>query len=209
MIRAGFLDSLTDSEKEFWNTLTERRQERLLSVLKHRTYHISLVLDEVDDGRNQSAILRSCDAFGIQKVSVIRGRGGYAPRRSISRGVDSWLEVRNYRERKAAYQDLKNEGYSIYLSGMNPESTPLDELDVTSPVAIVFGNEHDGVSKESFPYADGFFHIPMSGFVESLNVSVAAAFSAGILVKRARELSGSIQISEAEQLKLLRQWIQK
>jgi tRNA (guanosine-2'-O-)-methyltransferase len=135
-----------------------------------------LVLDRIADPHNSSAVLRSADAFGVQRVHVIVGEQGFRASRGVSKGTHRWLDVVRYETADACARRLRDEDYSVFVAAMGGE-THLVDLHMRPRLAVVFGNEHRGVSPEMRDLADGTFSIPMCGFVESLNISVAAAIT--------------------------------
>ncbi len=134
------------------------------------------VLEDVSDPHNTSAVLRSCDAFGVQQVHAVPGSWGFQVTHKISRGTHRWLDVVAHESAEECAEALKKEGRQIIVASMDGDLSPSDLADVPRP-AIVFGNEHRGPSKTMRDFADGVFAVPMVGFVESLNVSVAAAIT--------------------------------
>ena len=144
-----------------------------------------LVLDCISDPHNSSAVLRSADAFGVQTVHVVVGEHGFRASRGVSKGTHRWLDVVRYETAEACARRLKQNGYAIYVAAMGADTQPGD-LQETSRLAVAFGNEHRGVSPEMRSFADGTFSIPMRGFVESLNISVAAAITMQALARDGR-----------------------
>jgi len=165
--------------------VTPERVARIEEVVGNRTDNLVLVLDCIADPHNSSAVLRSADAFGVQSVHVIVGEHGFRASRGVSKGTHRWLDVVRYENAEACARRLKQDGYSIYVAVMGAETQP-EDLHDRSRLAVVFGNEHRGVSPEMRSFADGTFSIPMRGFVESLNVSVAAAIAMQALARDGR-----------------------
>lgn len=155
--------------------VTAKRLARLSGVVEGRTHDVAIALEELIDPHNVSAVLRSCDAFGIQNIHVIVGTRGFRASRGVARGTHRWLDYHFHETATECIDALQGDGYKVYLAAMDGDVT-LDELG-KGKVAVVFGNEHHGVSDEMRAKADGVFAIPMVGFVESLNVSVAAAIT--------------------------------
>jgi tRNA (guanosine-2'-O-)-methyltransferase len=156
--------------------VTPERLGRIDEVVRGRTDSLVLVLDCITDPHNSSAVLRSADAFGVQTVHVIVGTQGFRASRGVSKGTHRWLDIVRFESAETCARRLKRDGYAIYVAAMGSETKP-EDLRNTPRLAVVFGNEHRGVSAEMLDFADGTFAIPMRGFVESLNVSVAAAIT--------------------------------
>jgi tRNA (guanosine-2'-O-)-methyltransferase len=165
--------------------VTPERLQRIEEVVGSRTDDLVLVLDGIADPHNSSAVLRSADAFGVQSVHVIVGEHGFRASRGVSKGTHRWLDVVRYESAQACARHLKQDGYAIYVAAMGAETQP-EDLHDRSRLAVVFGNEHRGVSPDMQSFADGTFSIPMRGFVESLNVSVAAAITMQALARDGR-----------------------
>lgn len=165
--------------------VTPARLRRIEEVVAGRTDDLVVVLDRIGDPHNSSAVLRSADAFGVQEVHAIVGDHGFRASRGVSKGTQRWLDVTRYESAEACARRLKADGYTIYVATMDGETTP-ERLRETSRLAVVFGNEHHGVSPSMRRLADGTFSIPMRGFVESLNISVAAAITLQTLMRDGR-----------------------
>lgn len=158
------------------NAITERRKEKIIAVASARQDSLRLVLENVHDPHNVSAVFRSCDAVGIPKVSLIYNIEKYPKIGSkSSASAFKWVQKEKFADVKTCYQTLRNEGFTILASSLKANSLNLYELDLTKKVALVFGNEHRGISDEAEEFADTIFYIPMHGMVQSLNISVAAA----------------------------------
>ena len=171
--------------KALCGVVTPERLQRIQEVVDGRTESLVVVLDRIADPHNSSAVLRSADAFGVQNVLSIVGEHGFRASSGVSKGTQRWLDVVRHDSAEACARRLKDAGYSIYVAAMGGEATPEDLREVPR-LAVVFGNEHRGVSPEMRALADGTFSIPMRGFVESLNVSVAAAITLQTLTRDGR-----------------------
>ena len=156
--------------------VTPERLRRIEEVVEGRTDDLAVVLDQIEDPHNASAVLRSADAFGVQNVHAIVGTSDFRASRGVSKGTHRWIDVTRYESEEACARRLKADGYAIYVATMDGETTPA-QLQEQRRLAVVFGNEHRGVSPQMRSLADGTFSIPMRGFVESLNISVAAAIT--------------------------------
>ena len=156
----------------------ERRAEKFRRVLSMRQGDLTVVLENIHDPHNVSAILRSCDAVGVLRVELLYTVEKF-PRigKKSSSSASKWLDRRKHTSVTECYAALREEGFRVYATRLGASSTSLYDLDLSRPSALVFGNEHRGVSGEAAELADGNFHIPMVGMIQSLNVSVAAAVS--------------------------------
>jgi tRNA (guanosine-2'-O-)-methyltransferase len=181
--------------------VTPKRLQRIEEVVEGRTDDLVVVLDRVADPHNASAVLRSADAFGVQSVHAIVGAHGFRASRGVSKGAQRWLDVTRYETAEACARRLKSDGYAIYVASMDSERTP-ENLHEEHRLAVVFGNEHRGVSPEMRTLADGTFSIPMRGFVESLNISVAAAITLQALTRNGRR-----RLEPARQRELLARFL--
>lgn len=155
---------------------SSRRQQRIADVLGRRLPGITVVLENIHDPHNVSAILRSCDAIGVVGVELLYTTEKF-PRigRKSSSSASKWIDRRKHGSVEACFAALRAEGYRILATRVEPGAPALFEVDLTGPVAFVLGNEHRGVSDEASRAADGLVQIPMRGMIESLNVSVATA----------------------------------
>jgi tRNA (guanosine-2'-O-)-methyltransferase len=157
---------------------SERRAGKFRRVLAQRQPDLTVVMENIHDPHNVSAVLRSCDAVGVLCVDLLYNVEKF-PRvgRKSSSSANKWLERRSYTTVDECYAALRQGGFRIYATHLSAGAVSLYDLDLTVPVALVLGNEHRGVSDEAAEKADGNFHIPMMGMIQSLNVSVAAAVS--------------------------------
>ena len=157
--------------------MTPEREARLKNVLDKRQDDLTVVLENVFDPHNISAVMRTCDAVGIQDVHVLNTKIGkhkkWGTRSSSS--AASWLTVHQYADASACFAELRKKNPLILTTHLSFSAVSLFEIDFTKPVALVFGNEHDGVSEEIRSLADGNFIIPQVGMIRSLNISVACA----------------------------------
>jgi tRNA (guanosine-2'-O-)-methyltransferase len=159
--------------------MTPERYNRMLSVIKNRQTNLTVVMENVNDPHNISAVMRTCDAVGIQDIYVLNtkiAKHDYFGVKSSSSAA-KWLTVHQFSNVADCFEALRKNYNKIYTTHLSSDAVSLYELDFTDSVALVFGNEHDGVSAESIAMADGNFIIPQLGFIQSLNISVACAVS--------------------------------
>ncbi len=187
--------------------LTDQRRQRMLAVAAHRTQRVRLLLEGLHDPHNISACLRSAEAFGVQKVDVM-SQGRRYRGTGVARGSTQWLDIQNWSDPAACLADLRAQGVVI-AAGYPSAPYTLHDLPLDRPLAVLFGNEHAGVTDFWWQNVDYRFTIPMVGMVESLNVSVSAALSLFELTHRSRRELGEDQyyLPWAEQKRLLNRWI--
>jgi len=165
--------------------LVPERRARIDAVVANRTRTLTVVMEAFCDPQNVNAVLRTCEAFGIQELHAVEGvMKPYDRNKKISQNADKWLDVRRWSSTGECLAHLKGEGFAIYATHLDDGTRSLDALPFAGKVALVFGNEHRGVSDEALALADATYAIPMRGFVQSLNVSVAAAISIAKAVER-------------------------
>lgn len=191
---------------------TERRKNKIVSVINARQKSLHVVLENIHDPHNVSAIFRTCDSVGVGKVSLLYNQEPF-PKigKKSSASANKWIEKEKYKDVKSCFSKLKEEGFKIIVSSISDDSKNIYEFDLTQKTAIVLGNEHRGVSEEAIKLADEKFIIPMYGMVQSLNVSVAAAV---VLyeAQRQRQLKGMYKKSEFSEEELnikINEWLNK
>jgi tRNA (guanosine-2'-O-)-methyltransferase len=159
--------------------MTPERYNRMLSVIKNRQTNLTVVMENVNDPHNISAVMRTCDAVGIQDLYILNtkiAKHDYFGVKSSSSAA-KWLTVHQFTDAKECFEALRKNYNKIYTTHLSTNAVSLYDIDFTDSVALVFGNEHDGVSEETIAMADGNFIIPQLGFIQSLNISVACAVS--------------------------------
>jgi len=188
--------------------LTAERRQKLEKTAAARTDYLRLVVQDIHNDHNVSACLRSAEAFGIQNIDVVNLHEKFKAS-SVARGVEDWLSVRRLRSIEHCAEELKASGYKIAAGVPSPTALPLHAVPLAQPLAVVFGNEHDGIDQAWAPYIDYQFTIPMVGFVESLNISVSCAVTLYDLTARARLTVPPAQyhLTDEAQRALLCQWI--
>jgi len=191
--------------------VSERRRGRLHDVLQERTNHLQLVLEDVYQTHNFSAVLRSADIFGIQTTNFIENRNKYKISEDVSMGSTQWLTLNRFQHHPnntvACLTDLKDKGYKIVATSLHKNSVSLDEIDISNPFALVFGTELTGITKDVEDMADEFVQLPMYSFTESFNISVCAALCMYHLSSRIRKEVPNYQLSEAEKEDIYIDWL--
>jgi len=188
------------------NILTDNRKERFLSVLEKRTKHFTIVVEDVFQMHNTSAVMRSCEVFGIQELNVIEQRYGKKIDKEIAMGAQKWVDINQFDSVTNCISTLKDKGYQIIATTPHENDCLLEDFDITKPSALFFGTERDGLSEEILEKADGFLKIPMVGFTESLNISVSAAIIIQNLTNRLQKSDIDWHLSEEEILEKRLSW---
>jgi tRNA (guanosine-2'-O-)-methyltransferase len=179
---------------------TEERKEKIRAVIEKRQPSLTVVAENITDPHNLSAMLRSCDAVGVLEVCLIYDGSQPFPKlgEKSSASAKKWVKVRKFRSVIECYKHLRESGKLIYTTHLGIESKSLYELDLTREIALVFGNEHSGISDEAAELSDGNFIIPQVGMIKSLNISVACAVSL-YEAFRQRQLAGMYKFPQMDE----------
>lgn len=183
-----------------------RRLERILDALDQRMDGLEIVVEAVRRRHNVSAILRSADAFGVHRVHLVTG--SFKPSIGASRGSERWLDLQFHPTTTSCVQALRARGFRVWVADLSDSAIPPEQVPVDGPCALLFGSELAGVTPEAHAVADGVVTIPMYGFAESLNVSVAAALVLRTLGERRRTLAGA-GLPEPTRTATLRKWVER
>lgn len=187
--------------------------QRFDSVLAERTRHFTVILEDLYQKHNQSAIVRSCDVFGVQDLHIIENKYVSYTSNQVAKGAQKWLDFKLYdsvnHNTQSCIDAVKNSGYQLIVTTPHNDSCFVNDFAISKKSAFVFGVEKEGVSEQMMEQADGFIKIPMYGFTESLNVSVAAAIILQNVTDRMRKSDVNWKLSENEKLELKLQWMKK
>ncbi|MEL0457096.1 RNA methyltransferase [Flavobacteriaceae bacterium SZ-1-7] len=189
--------------------LTPKRLDRFKYVLSQRTKHFTVATEDVYQLHNTSAVIRSCDVFGIQEVNIIEERNTKRIDREIAMGAQKWVDLNRYHSVKDCIADLKQKGYQIVATTPHTNDCVLHEFDETKKSCFFFGRETEGLSEEVLNAADCYLKIPMVGFTESLNISVSAAIILQHVTTKLKQTEIHWQLSENERLEKQMDWIKK
>lgn len=206
------MSSIESCIETLYEFITDERKERFEEVLEKRTKHITLILEDLYQSRNISAVMRSADGFGLQELHIIEDNHKWTGTKSVSKGASSWLTLHKYKGEDPVtdcIENLKARGFRIvatspHKSGYTPDSLPIDK-----PLAIVMGTELTGISDKLMSQVDDYVEIPMYGFSESFNVSVAASIALNRVRTRIEEAGVNNGLSEEEKQKLRMVWAYK
>ncbi len=193
--------------------VTDKRKKLFKKILENRTRHFTVVLEDIYQPHNSSAVVRTCDIFGVQDIHVIENKYVNKVSRYVAKGSQKWLDFYRYRSdgdnTKDCIENLRNKGYQIIATTPHNDSCLLSDFDISKKTAFVFGVEKEGVSDTILEAADGFLKIPMVGFTESLNISVAAAIILQDATTKLRNSEVDWQLSSKEKEIIYLNWIEK
>jgi tRNA (guanosine-2'-O-)-methyltransferase len=196
----------------FYNIISESKQEMFDRIAADRTKHVTVVLETIMKEHNWSAVMRTCDCFGIQNLHAIEKNAEFAIQREISKGAGTWVDLETHTTGEnpsiECLTTLKNKGYRI-ISTSPHAKMEISQLPVDKPIALVFGTERSGITPEVEEFSDELVKIPMYGFTESFNISVSAAICLNMLRNKLKNSSLHWKLSHEEQVKLKIDWCSK
>lgn len=193
--------------------LTDNRKARFEEVLAQRTRHFTVVLEDIYQKHNTSAVVRSCDVFGVQDLHIIENKYNSYVSNQVAKGAQKWIDFHEYNQYEyntdRCINTLRSKGYQIIATTPHNDSCLLEDFDISKKSAFVFGVEKGGVSDYILTEADGYLKIPMVGFTESLNISVAAAIILQNVTTRLKKSEVHWQLSENEKNEKRLDWCKK
>jgi len=190
--------------------LTDNRKRVINKVLGNRTRYVTVVLEDIYQSQNASAIVRTCDCLGIQNIHIIEDRNKFVLNPDVIRGADGWLDIQKYKNTQQSIDNLKQQGYRIVATSPHEGCVNPDNINLQNgKTAIIFGTESTGITNIVKTSADEFLHIPMFGFTESLNISVAAAITLYTIVNRLHSSTLDWQLTNKEIADIKLKWLLK
>jgi tRNA/rRNA methyltransferase len=189
--------------------ITEERKERFLQVISARTNHFTVAMEDVFQMHNTSAVVRTCEVFGVQQAHSIEGRFGKRLDAKIAMGAQKWVDVFRYNDTQSCIDALRAQGYQIVATTPHKDAYLLNDFDISKKSAFFFGTEKEGLSQQVLSQADTYLKIPMVGFTESLNISVAVAIVLQQLTDKLRRSQVAWQLTDEERLSTLINWTKK
>lgn len=189
--------------------ITEERKERFLQVISARTNHFTVAMEDVFQMHNTSAVVRTCEVFGVQQAHSIEGRFGKRLDAKIAMGAQKWVDVFRYNDTQSCIDALRTQGYQIVATTPHKDAYFLNDFDISKKSAFFFGTEKEGLSQQVLSQADTYLKIPMVGFTESLNISVAVAIVLQQLTDKLRRSQVAWQLTDEERLSTLINWTKK
>ena len=189
--------------------ISEKRKERFTEILNERTDYITVAVEDVFQMHNTSAVVRSCESFGVQTAHLIEGKYGQRLDEEIAMGAQKWVDIKRYKDSKAVIDSLRRQGYKIVATSPHADSSLLQNFEINSKTALFFGTENKGLSDHVLETADSHLKIPMVGFTESLNISVSAAIILQHLTTKLKASDIDWRLTEEEKLERRLDWTKK
>lgn len=203
-------EQLIDYLKKF---MSPERVEKVDRIIGDRTRHVTILLENLYQSQNASAVLRSAECLGIQDIHVVENNNQFEVHPDIALGSSKWLTIHQYNQEEnntlTAIQNLKKQGYRVLATMPNQNDCMIEDVDLSVPTAFMFGTELTGLSEEAIALADGYVKIPMYGFTESFNISVSAAILMNTVAKRLRESDIPWQLSPVQKDEIMLDWCKK
>ncbi len=205
-----YIEWLTERIDYLTEFMTPERRETLESTISKRTHQMTILSENTFHSQNASALMRHCEAFGLQRMHAVEELCDFKTYADIVRGTDKWVDLTRYTNTTDAIKALKAEGYRIVATTPHLQDSSPETFDVgAGKFALVFGTEHSGISQQIIDEADEFLQIPMCGMVESLNVSASAAILIYMLSQRLRDTTDGWELTDVEQRELLYRWLRE
>jgi len=190
--------------------LSAHRAGRVIDVVAGRLTSITVVLENLVDNHNASAVLRTCEGLGVQAMHVVEQPNKWEKNKAIARSADDWVNVAKHKGLARCLGDLTAQGFDLYAADVGPGCVSVADIDVTRKVALVFGSEHSGLSKRALALTEHRFTVPMHGMVESFNVSVSAAVALWEVTQRRRRALGAAgDLSDADAVLLALRYLKR
>jgi tRNA (guanosine-2'-O-)-methyltransferase len=200
--------------QHFEQFISESRKAIISKVLSQRTRHVTVVLEDIFQSQNSSAVVRTCECMGLQDIHIIENTTKYFVNTRVLKGANKWMNLIRYRGKGVdntalCFSQLRAVGYKIYTADPSEEGISIHDISTEEPCAIVFGNELNGATEYALTKCDQRVRIPMFGFTESLNISVSAAICLSTLITKLRDQEGNYGLSAAECELLTLEWYRK
>jgi len=175
---------MPDLQQVLESQVTPERIEKIERVVANRTYGLTVVLEDIFQGHNAAAVLRSCECFGVQNIHCVELRNEFRPSDEVSMGAHKWLDIYRYGSTVDAIERLKADGYRTVATTLREGAVPVGQLPTDKPIALVFGTELTGLSQQAHQACDNYAYLPMVGFTQSFNISVSVALCLQLLTQR-------------------------
>ncbi len=199
--------------EQFADFITKERREKIILNAGERTRYLTVVLEDIFQAHNISAVLRSCECLGVQDVHIIEHKHTFSVREDVAKGSAQWLSLKQYNDENNStalcFEQLRARGYKIVATTPHEKDVFIDHLPLDQKIALVFGTEQQGLSSYALTHADAYVKIPMYGFTESFNISVSVALSLYELTQRLRSSAVDWRLSLEERVDLQLEWLGK
>lgn len=193
--------------------VTDHKKHLISEVLSRRTKFVTVVLEDIFQSQNASAVMRSCDCFGIQDLYVIENRNEYSINPHVSLGSSKWVSLQKFSKGKdntvECLTSLKEKGYRLVATTPDPNAVSLYDFKLEKPIALLFGTELTGLSENAMEMADERVRIPMYGFTESFNISVSAALCLSIVREKLQLSDLNFGLTDEEMMDIRLEWYKK
>jgi len=189
--------------------ISSSKQQKINEVLANRTRYVTVALENIEQPHNASAVLRSSDIFGVQDVHVIEEQYHFTPQNTIAKGALKWIDIYRYSTTQQCIATLKKKGYCVVATTPHERDYTLPALPLNQKVALLFGTEVTGLSKEALAGADAFVTIPMFGFTESFNISVSTSICLYHIISQLHQSQYSWKLSDQERDELHLRWLKR
>lgn len=194
--------------------VSDHKKNFIDRVLSERTRYVTLVLEDIYQSQNASAVLRTCECLGLQDVHIIEDETKYAVNKRVLKGANKWIDLHRYKMKgfdntEICFRQLRGMGYKILATDPSPDGVSINEVSFDQKIAVVMGNELHGTSNFAIENADQKIYIPMHGFTESFNISVSAAIILNTLLTKLRTSDVEWRLTEDEKITIRLQWLRK
>lgn len=198
----------------FSQFITEHKRAFMDRVLDNRTRYVTIVLEDIYQSQNASAVIRTCECLGLQDIHIIETRSSWSTNKQVLKGSNKWLDLKRYKEKDTnntavCFENLRAQGYRIAVTDPTPDGVPVHDVPLDRPLALVMGNEKHGSSTYALEHADLKVNIPMVGFTESFNISVSAAICLNSMLHRLRQADLPWQLTAEQKDQLRLNWYKK
>jgi len=200
--------------QHFSQYITDHKKDFIDKVLSERTRHITLVLENIYQSQNASAVVRTCECLGLQDIHIIEDDSQYSVNKRVLKGANKWIDMHRYKMKgfnnsEICFRKLRENGYKILATDPSPDGISIHDISTNQKLAIVMGNELHGTSEYALKNADQKIFIPMHGFTESFNISVSAAIILSTLLEKIRSSTMDWRLSETEKQNIRLRWFRK
>lgn len=210
---------LSEEEKKkllehLYSFISANKKQKIEKVLTQRTRHITVVLENIYQPHNASAVIRSCDCFGIQDLHIIENTNKYEVNPDVALGSSKWVDLIKYNKKGVnntvdCINDLKSKGYKIVATTPHKDDVDLPDYPIDEKTALLFGTELDGLSSTAMDMADAYIKIPMVGFTESFNISVSAALCLYQMTLKLKQSKVNWELTSAERQDIMLEWARR